>query len=131
MWKATCTRGLAAALLALLAACAGEPGLLDRPDRVWPSPRGIDTVASCVVRVLNQRGRSESNLSQSRVYAKHVIEPGQIYEIRADTSRMVTAEEAVVRLEKENDEITRLSLFVKSPWKKEMIRILKPCGARS
>jgi hypothetical protein len=131
MWKITCTRWLAAALLVLLAACAGQPDLLDRPDRVWPSPRDIDTVASCVIRALNERGHSESNLSQSRVYAKHVIEPGKTYEIRADTSRMVTAEEVVVRLEKENDEITRLSLFVKSPWKKEMIRILKPCGARS
>ena len=124
-------RWLAAALLALLTACAGQPDLLDRPDRVWPSPRRIDAVASCVVRVLNERGRSESNLSASRVYGKHVIEPGKIYEIRADTGRMVTAEEAVVRLEKVDDEITRLSLFVKSPWKKEMIRVLKPCGDRS
>ena len=123
-------RWLATVLLALLAACAGQQDLLDRPDRVWPSPKGIDAVASCVVRVLNERGRSESNLAQSRAYAKHVIESGKIYEIRADTSRMVTAEEAVVRLEKVDDGITRLSLFVKSPWKKEMIRVLKPCGDR-
>jgi hypothetical protein len=129
--KIVSMRWLAAALPALLAACAGQLDLLDRPDRVWASPRRIDTVASCVVRVLNERGRSESNLSQSRVYARHVIEPGKVYEVRADTSRMVTAEEAVVRLEKVGDEITRLSLFVKSPWKKEMIRILKPCGDRS
>jgi hypothetical protein len=124
-------RWLAAALLALLAACANQPELLDRPDRVWPAPRGIDAVASCVIRALNERARSQSNLASSRTFAKHVIEPGQVYEIRADTSRMVTAERAVVRLEKVDDEITRLSLFVQSPWKKEMIRTLKPCGARS
>jgi hypothetical protein len=131
MWKISCTRWFAAALLPLLTACAGQPDLLDRPDRVWPTPRGIDTVASCVVRVLNERGRSKSNLAQGRVYAKHVIEPGTVYEIRADTSRMVTPEEAVVRLEKVNDEVTRLALFVQSPWKKEMIRVLRPCGERS
>lgn len=126
-------RWLGAALLALLTACAGDSQLqiLDRPDRVWPSPRSIDVVAACAVRVLNEHGRLQSNLAQSRTYAKHVIEPGRIYEIRADTSRMVTAEAAVVRLEKIDDEITRLSLFVHSPWKKEMIRALKPCGARS
>jgi hypothetical protein len=119
------------ALLLLLAACAGQPDLLDRPDRVWPAPRGIDAVAVCVIRVLNERGTSQTNLAKSRVYAKHVIEPDNIYEIRADTSRMVTPEAAVVRLEKVSDEVTRLSLFVQSPWKKEMIRVLKPCGARS
>ncbi len=124
-------RWLAGALTVLLVACANQPELLDRPDRVWPSPRGIDRVAACVIRALNERGRSESDLAPSRTYAKHVIEPGSIYEIRADTSRMVTAEAAVVRLEKIDDEITRLSLFVQSPWKKAMIRAVKPCGARS
>jgi hypothetical protein len=123
-------RWLAAALIALLAACADQLELLDRPDRVWPTPRGIDEVTACVIRALNERGRSESDLAASRSYAKHVIEPGSIYEIRADTSRMVTAEGAVVRLEKIDDEITRLSLFVQSPWKKAMISALKPCGAR-
>jgi hypothetical protein len=136
MWKVTLERmtymrWLAAALLVLLAACAGQLDLLDRPDRVWPAPKRIDAVASCVIRVLNERGRSESNLVQSRTYAKHVIEPGNIYEIRADADRTVAAEAAVVRLEKIDDEITRLSLFVKSPWKKEVIRVLKPCGTRS
>src|SRR4029079_16202979 len=121
----------AAALLVLLAACANQPGLLERPDRVWPAPRSIDAVAACVIKVLNERGRWESELAPSRTYAKHVIEPGKIYEIRADAVRMVTAETAVVRLEKVDDEITRLALFVQSPWKKEMIRVLKPCGARS
>ena len=130
MWKISCTRWPAAALLALLAACAGQPDLLDRPDRVWASPRTIDTVASCVVRALNARGHLESNLAQSRVYAKHVIEPGTVYEIRADTSHTVTAEAAVVRLERVSDEVTRLALFVQSPWKKEMIRVLRPCGER-
>lgn len=126
------TRWLAASVLVLLAACSSEPGLLlERPDRVWPSPRGIDSVASCVIRVLNERGHQESNLAQSLVYAKHVIEPGKVYEIRADASRQVTAEAAVVRLEKIEDEITRLSLFVQSPWKKQMVRVLKPCGDRS
>jgi hypothetical protein len=123
-------RWLAAVLPPLLAACANQPELLDRPDRVWPTPKGIDAVAASVIRALNEHGRSESDLAQSRVYAKHVIEPGSIYEVRADTSRMVTAEAAVVRLEKIDDEITRLSLYVQSPWKKSMIRALKPCGAR-
>jgi hypothetical protein len=127
----TCTPWPAAALLALLAACANQPELLDRPDRVWPAPRSIDVVASCAIRVLNERGRLHSDIAQSRIYAKHVIEAGKIYEIRADVDRMVTAENAVVRLERIDDEITRLSLFVQSPWKKEMIRTLNPCGGRS
>src|SRR5262245_63440297 len=67
MWKPMCKRWLAAALFALLAACASQMDLLDRPDRVWPAPRSIDVVASCAIRVLNERGRSESDLAQSRI----------------------------------------------------------------
>jgi hypothetical protein len=129
--KVTDIRWPGIVLLALLSACASQLELLDRPDRVWPAPRSMDVVASCAVRVLNERGRSQSELAASRTYAKHVIEPGQVYEIRADTSRMVTAETAVVRLEKIDDHITRMSLFVQSPWKKEVVRALKPCGAPS
>ena len=57
-----------------------------------------------------------------------MIEPGKVYEIRADQDRMLTSETYVVRLEKIDDHITRMSAFINSPWKKEVIHALAPCG---
>ena len=119
-----------AALLLLLAACAYHPELLDQPDRVWASPRSLDDAASCVIRALDARGRSGSNLSPSMTHAKHVIEPGRIYEIRPEQQGAVTGESYTVRLEKNRDDlITRISLYSQTPWEKSLTRALAPCGA--
>ncbi|MGE0240057.1 MAG: hypothetical protein AB7F09_04960 [Parvibaculaceae bacterium] len=120
-------RGFGAALPLLLAACASQPQLLERPDRVWASPRGLDATAACVIRVLDDRG---SGLPAGPTHAKHVIEPGRVYEIRPDQDGAVTPETYSVRLEKAGGQITRMSLFVDSPWEKNMIRALSPCGTR-
>jgi hypothetical protein len=121
-------RWLGVALPILLAACANQALVLDQPDRVWPSSRGMDNAAACVIRVLDDRTRSQSTISPTRTYAKHVIDPGKVYEIRADQDRLVTSETYVVRLEKVDDHITRMSAFINSPWKKQVIRALASCG---
>jgi len=118
-----------APLLLLLSACAYHPELLDKPDRVWASSRSMDSAASCIIRALDERGRSGSSLSSSLTHARHVIEPGKVYEIRPKQQGSVTGESYTVRLEKTGDIITRISLFVQSPWKKDVIRALKPCGS--
>jgi hypothetical protein len=125
--KVTVLRWLGAALPVLLANCTHQPQL-GGPDRVWASPRGLDTTAACVIRVLDDR---VSNLRPRVTHVKRVIEPGNVYEIRPEQAAAVTTEAYFVRLEKAGDQITRLSLFVKSPWGKEMINTLSPCGRRS
>jgi hypothetical protein len=129
--KAMRRRWLGAALLTVLGACAHQPQLLDRPDRVWASSKSMDAAASCVIRVLDERGRSESSLSPSFTHARRVIEPGKVYEIRPEQESAVSSETYLVRLEKIDDRITRMSLYASSPWKKQMIRAVSPCGARS
>ncbi|WP_119271136.1 hypothetical protein [Taklimakanibacter deserti] len=116
-------------LLLLISACAHHPELLDKPDRVWASSRSMDSIASCIIRALDERGRSGSNLSPSQTHARHVIEPGKLYEIRPEQQGLATGESYTVRLEKTGEMITRISLFVQSPWKKSVIRALKPCGS--
>jgi hypothetical protein len=124
-------RWLGAALLTLLGACAHQPQLIDRPDRVWASSKGLEAAASCVIGVLDERGRMESNISPNLTHARRVIEPGKVYEIRPEQESVVSSETYIVRLEKIDDRITRMSLYARSPWKKQMIRALSPCGARS
>jgi hypothetical protein len=120
-------RWLAAVFAVLLAACAHQPGLLERPDRVWAAPRGLDATAACVIRVLDERG---SRLMPPVTHGKRVTERGEAYEIRPARRKAVTAETYHVRLEKAGDRITRMSLFAESPWRKDMIEALSPCGRR-
>jgi hypothetical protein len=129
--KAMDRRCLGAASLLLLGACSPQSDLLDQPDKVWASSKSMESAASCAIRVLDERGRSESSVAPSVTFAKHVIEPGKVYEIRPEQRGAVTPEYAVLRLEKIDDRITRMSLFAHSPWKKDLIRALRPCGARS
>jgi hypothetical protein len=124
-------RWLGAVLLTVLSACAHQPQLRERPDRVWASSKSIDAAAACVIRALDERGRSGSNLSPNLTHARRVIEPGRVYEIRPAQDGAVTTEVYFVRLEKLDDRTTRMSAFVASPWKKELLRALSPCGARS
>ena len=112
----------------LLAACAHQPQLLGPPDRVWASPRGLESTASCVVGILDARG---ANLSPRITHARQVIEPGKVYEIRPRQESTVTTETYVVRLEKAGDEITRMSLYADSPWARDLIKALSRCGTRS
>ena len=129
--EAACRRWLGAALLAVLAACGHHPDLLKTPERVWASSRGMDNAASCVVRVLDERGRSGSSLMPSITHAKHVIESGKVYEIRPEQESAVINQNYVVRLEKIDDHITRISVFAESPWTKDLVRALAPCGQSS
>ena len=124
-------RWLKAALPILLAACANQPHLLERPSRVWASPRGLDATAACVIRVLDERGQSGSNLAPNLTHAKRVIEPGKVYEIRPRQKSAVTAETYFIRLEKSGDQVTRMSAYITSPWRKNLVKSLSPCGTRS
>ena len=67
----------------------------------------MDSAASCVIRVLNERSGSQSAIAPNMTFARHVIEPGKVYEIRPEQKGAVTTEYAVVRLEKIDDRITR------------------------
>ena len=124
-------RWLQAALPILLVACAHQPQLLERPDRVWAAPRGLDATAACVIRALDEHGRSGSSLAPSMTHAKRVIEPGKVYEIRPKQRSAVTAETYLIRLEKSGEQITRMSAYIKSPWNRNVIKALSPCGTRS
>lgn len=90
----------------------------------------LDDATSCIVQALDQRGRSASNLSPSMTHKAKAVVPGKVYEIRAEQELAVTPENYLVRLEKIDDRITRISLFAQTPWKKELIRAISPCGAR-
>jgi len=121
-------RGLGVTLLTLLTACANQALVLDQPDRVWPTSRSMDTAAACVIKVLDDRTRMQSTIAPTLTFSKHVIEPGKVYEIRADQEHLVTRETYVVHLENIDDHITRMSAFINSPWKKQVLRALAPCG---
>ena len=116
------------ALLALLGACAHDVSLKGPPERVWASSRGLDAAASCILRALDEHGRSGSALAPGITHERRVITPGKVYEIRPEQQLAVTNERYFVRLEKIDDRITRISLFLQSPWKKELTRAVAPCG---
>lgn len=117
-------------LLALLGACAHEGPRFKEPEKVWPSPLSLDSATSCVIRALNERGHSDSAIAPNLTHSAHVLVPGRITEVSADQELALTNERYLVRLEKIDDQITRISLFAESPWKKELIRALAPCGTR-
>lgn len=113
----------------LLLACAHELPVDGRPDRVWASPRGLEAAKACAIRALDEFGRTQTALAPSVTHAAQTIAPGKIYEIRP-RQRGTTGDSYFLRLEKIDDHITRMSFFVSSPWKKQMIAALAPCGRR-
>jgi hypothetical protein len=116
------------ALLALLGACAHDVTVDGPPERVWASSRSLDNAATCIISALDARGRSGSNISPNVTHARRVVVPGRIYEIKPEAELAVNSEIYVVRLEKIDDHITRISLFARSPWKKELTRAVASCG---
>jgi hypothetical protein len=125
------TRWLAAALLSLLAACAHAPPRFGNPDKVWPSSRSLENAKSCVIAALDERGRSGSRLAPNLTHKAKAVVPGKVYEITAEQELAVTSETYLVRLEKIDDRITRISLYAHSPWEKELTRAIRRCGART
>lgn len=126
--RARALRWLGVALFALLGACARDMSLSGPPERVWASSRGLDDAASCILRALDEHGRSGSAIAPGITHERRVITPGKVYEIRPEQQLAVTNERYFVRLEKIDDRITRISLFLQSPWKKELTRAVAPCG---
>lgn len=114
----------------LLLACAHELRDDGRPDRVWASPRGLEAAKTCAIRALDEFGRTQTALAPSVTHVAQTIEPGKIYEVRPREAQGTTGDSYFLRLEKIDDHVTRLSFFVKSPWKKQMIAALAPCGRR-
>lgn len=118
----------AAGLLALAGACAHNFPIDGPPDKVWAAPRSLGSTSSCIVNVLDDYRRSESGQAPSISHSSQEIVSNKVYEIRPRQEFTVSAETYFVRLEKIDDHITRVSLFAESPWKKQLIRTVAPCG---
>ena len=118
----------AASVLALAGACAHNFPLDGPPDRVWAAPRSLGSTSSCIVNVLDDYRRSQSSQAPNITHAAQEIVSNKVYEIRPKQEFTVSAETYFVRLEKIDDRITRVSLFADTPWKKQLIRTVAPCG---
>jgi hypothetical protein len=124
-------RWLGFGLLLLATACAGQNvGLGPKPDRVWASSRTLSDARACVIRALDDYGRSESVQAPSVTHAAHTIEAGSLYEIRPDANLGANSGNYYVRLEKTDDHITRISLFAESPWRGKLVGALSGCRTR-
>jgi hypothetical protein len=124
-------RWLGFGLLSLATACAGQNvGLGPKPDRVWASSRTLNDAKACVIRALDDYGRSESVQAPSVTHAAHTIEAGSLYEIRPDANLGANSGNYYVRLEKTDDHITRISLFAESPWRGKLVGALSGCRTR-
>jgi len=118
-------------MLLLAAACAGNhPDLDASPNRVWASPRSLADARACVIRALDDFGRSGSVQAPSVTHAAETVESGRIYEVRPEAGVSGNSGNYYARLEKIDDHITRISLFTEPTWRSKLIRAVKPCGSR-
>lgn len=118
-------------MLLFAAACAGNhPDLDASPDRVWAAPRSLADARACVIRALDDFGRSGSVQAPSVTHAAETVESGRIYEVRPAAGVSGNSGNYYARLERIDDHITRISLFSEKTWRSKLIRAVKPCGSR-
>ena len=118
-------------MLLLAAACAGNhPDLDASPNRVWASPRSLADARACVIRALDDFGRSGSVQAPSVTHAAETVESGRIYEVRPAAGVSGNSGNYYARIERIDDHITRISLFSEKTWRSKLIRAVKPCGSR-
>jgi hypothetical protein len=124
-----------ASLLLVCLPVAPSAGAHIKPEReplveVWVAPRPLGIVRSCIVKALDDNGRTYSKISPSVRHKAKTISPDGTVEIRPIHKHEVVDVNYYVRLEKIHDVITRIAFHSSgtSSEKKAAIKALSLCG---
>lgn len=98
--------------------------------QVWVAPRPLGLVKSCIIKALDDNGRTYSKISPSVRHRAKTISPDGTVEIRPVHKHEVVVVNYYVRLEKIHDVLTRIAFHSSgtSSEKKAAIQALSPCG---
>lgn len=130
--SALCAKSVVSCLTVCTALCLGASAnarqQLEPLVEVWVTPKPLESVEACVLKVLNADERTYSRISPSIRHVAKVRMPGSIVEIRPVKGHNLADLDYYVRLEKIADVITRVAFYSSDQSKQTMAKSLAPCG---